>query len=83
MKRKYFTIGEDFGFNVRIRLRTGQSKVLRLYSMTRTVLERHIKVRGEATPYDSEHTQYFERRRSFVWRTLPRERTGRTVLSSV
>ena len=83
LKRKYFTIGEDFGFNVRIRLRTGQSKVLRLYSMTRTVLERHIKVRGEATPYDSEHTQYFERRRSFVWRTLPRERTGRTVLSSV
>jgi hypothetical protein len=32
------------------------------------VLERHIKVRGEANPYDPDYTRYFERRRCFAWR---------------
>jgi len=83
LKRKYFTVGEDFGFHARIRLRTGESKVLRLYAIAHTVLQRHVKVRAAANPYDPEHTRYFERRRCFAWRTLPRERTGRMVPTSV
>jgi hypothetical protein len=57
--------------------------VLRLYSIAKTVIERHIKVRGEANPYDSIYAEYFELRRCFVWRTLPCKRTGKLVLAGV
>jgi hypothetical protein len=33
--------------------------------------------------YDPIYTEYFERRRCFAWRTLPRERTGQMVLAGV
>jgi RNA-directed DNA polymerase len=82
LKRKYFSLGDTFGFATRIRSRTGES-VLRLYSIARTVLEWHIKVRGEANPYDPVYTEYFERRRCFAWRTLPREKTGQPVLAGI
>jgi hypothetical protein len=36
-----------------------------------TVIERHIKVRGEANPYQPENIEYFEKRRCFAWRTYP------------
>ena len=42
-------------FHADTRQRRGQSAVLRLYSIARTVLEWHIKVRGEANPYDPVH----------------------------
>ncbi len=83
MKRKYFITGGRFGFHARTRTSIGESKVLRLYSIARTVLQRHIKVRGEANPYDPVHTEYFERRRCFAWRTLPRETTGQMVFAGV
>lgn len=83
LKRKYFVSEGRFGFHAKMRTHTGESKVLRLYSIARTVLQRHIKVRGEANPYDPVHTEYFERRRCFAWRTLPRETTGQMVLAGV
>jgi RNA-directed DNA polymerase len=83
LKRKYFTAGGSFGFATRTRASSGESTVLRLYSIARTVLEWHIKVRGEANPYDPVYTEYFERRRCFAWRTLPREKTGQMVLAGV
>jgi RNA-directed DNA polymerase len=83
IKRKYFSLGNQFGFATRIRRPTGESSVLRLYSIARTVLEWHIKVRGEANPYDPVDTEYFERRRCFAWRTLPREKTGQMVRAGV
>jgi RNA-directed DNA polymerase len=83
IKRKYFTVADSFGFAARVRNSSGESAVLRLYSIARTVLEWHIKVRGEANPYDPVYTEYFERRRSFVGRTLPREKTGQMVLAQV
>jgi RNA-directed DNA polymerase len=76
LRRKYLTVGGTFGFAVRIKASTGESQVLRLYSIARTVIERHIKVRGEANPYDPAYTEYFERRRHFSGRTLPCRRTG-------
>jgi RNA-directed DNA polymerase len=83
LKRKYFTVAGTFGFATRIRNSSGESKVLRLYSTARTVLEWHIKVKGEANPYDPDYTEYFERRRCFAWRTRPREKTGLKVKASV
>jgi RNA-directed DNA polymerase len=83
LKRKYFNLGGVFGFATRIRTSTGESNVLRSYSIARTVLLRHIKVRGEANPYDPIHTEYFEKRRCFAWRTLPRETTGQMVFAGL
>ena len=83
LKRKYFTVAGTFGFATRIRNSSGESQVLRLYSIARTVLEWHIKVKGEANPYDPDYTEYFERRRCFAWRTRPREKTGLKVMASV
>src|SRR5437867_3089195 len=83
LKRKYFSVEGQFGFGTRIRTHTGQSKVLRLYSIARTVLDWHIKVKGEANPYDPVYTEYFEQRRCFAWRTLPRKTTGQMVLAGI
>lgn len=81
LKRKYFTVEDQFGFYARVKRRTGESQVLRLYQLSRTILLRHIKVKGDANPYDPNYTEYFERRRCFVWRTMPRKRTCEPVLS--
>lgn len=79
LRRKYFSAGGPFGFATRIRNGSGESQVLRLYSIAKTRIERHIKVRGEANPYDPVYTEYFERRRCFAWRTLPCGRTVQTL----
>jgi len=52
LRRKYLSVGNTFGFAARIRASTGEIKVLRLYSIAKTVIERHIKVRGETNPHD-------------------------------
>ena len=70
-KRKYFsaTAGKwDFG--VHVRRKDGEHRVLKIYRLDRTKIERHIKVKGQANPYDSQYTEYFEKRRCFAWRVL-------------
>jgi RNA-directed DNA polymerase len=70
-KRKYFSAaGEKWGFSVHIRTAKGESRVLKLYRMARTKIQRHIKVRSEANPYDVTYTEYFHKRRCFAWRVL-------------
>jgi len=77
LKRKYFSAAGEFGFSARIRTGTGETKVLRLYQIAKTVIQRHIKVRGEANPYDPNYTEYFKRRRSWLGRVLcPGRKTG-------
>jgi RNA-directed DNA polymerase len=83
LKQKYFNAGGVFGFSAKMRTREGESKVLRLYSIARTVIDRHIKVRGEANPYDPDYTGYFERRRCFAWRTLPCGKAGQVLSAGV
>ena len=69
--RKYFTAAGDKGaFSTRIRTKEGESRVLTLYRTASTKIERHIKVRGTANPYDPKYTKYFETRRRFLWRVL-------------
>ena len=70
-KRKYFSAAGKAGvFSVKVHRVTGESRVLKLYSMASTKIERHIKVRGAANPYDSRYTEYFAQRRCFAWRVL-------------
>ena len=46
--------------------------------MAGTTIERHIKVRGTANPYDPRYTQYFAQRRGFAWRIRGTSRTTLT-----
>jgi RNA-directed DNA polymerase len=78
LKQKYFSHEGQFGFYACKRTRAGETQVLRLHTPRRTVLERHVKVRGEANPYDPHYTEYFERRRCFAWRTLPLQKDWST-----
>lgn len=71
IKRRYFSADPGGAFSVRLRDRDGQSRVLCLYPIARTLIDRHIKVRANANPYDPAHTEYFEKRRCFAWRTYP------------
>ena len=71
IKRRYFSADGRGAFSVRVRTREGEPRVLKLYQIAQTVIERHIKVRATANPYDPELTEYFEKRRCFVWRTYP------------
>jgi RNA-directed DNA polymerase len=67
-RRKYFSAaGETGEFSVIVQ-RQEQSRVLKLYRLASTRIERHIKVKGQAQPYDPQYTQYFEQRRCFAWR---------------
>ena len=68
-KAKYFSAAGDKGvFSVAYHTQKGQSRVLSLYRMASTPIERHLKVRGAANPYDPRYTQYFAQRRCFAWR---------------
>ncbi len=70
-KRKYFSAaGQDGLFSVKVQLAAGESRVLKLYQMASTKIERHIKVRGTANPYDPNYTEYFKERRWFFRRVL-------------
>jgi RNA-directed DNA polymerase len=72
-KSKYFSNGSDgWNFNVCVRLAEGKSRVLSLYRIASTRIERHIKVRGAANPYDPAYADYFDKRRCFAWRVLSR-----------
>ena len=64
-------------------LKANQQYLMAALDRIRAAIERHIKVRGEANPYDPIYSQYFERRRRSVWRTLTLGRTGQSLLSGV
>jgi RNA-directed DNA polymerase len=69
-RRKYFSAAPHGTFSVRLAAKEGEGRVLSLYRTVSTPIERHIKVRGEANPYDPKYTQYFKMRRCFLWRVL-------------
>jgi RNA-directed DNA polymerase len=69
--RKYFSAAGPAGvFSVRVHTKKGEPRVLKLYSLASTKIERHIKVKGAANPYDPTYTEYFDQRRCFAWRVL-------------
>jgi len=68
--RKYCSAAANGTFGVRWEAKDGKSRVLSLYRTASTQIERHIKVRGDANPYDPKYTTYFEMRHRWLWRTL-------------
>ena len=63
-QRKYFSAaGKPGRFSVRLNKEKSAGQVLQLYTAASTRIQRHIKVRGAANPYDPNYTQYFEQRR--------------------
>ena len=69
--RKYFSAsGQPGVFSVRVHTKKGEPRVLKLYEMASTKIERHIKVQGAANPYDPTYAEYFDQRRCFAWRVL-------------
>ena len=78
-KRKYFSAAAKPGlFSVRLKTREGRSQVLTLYTAASTAIQRHIKVRGAANPYDPDYLHYFEQRHGYGRRT----RTGQGTVSA-
>ena len=69
ISQRYFSA--DSAFSVRSLDRQGTPKLLKVYQLAKTVIQRHIKVRGAANPYDPQYDDYFKRRRCFAWRTYP------------
>lgn len=71
IKRRYFSASATGSFAVRIRDAQGKKRVLSLFRAGLLTVQRHIKVRADANPYDPDYTEYFEKRRCFAWRTYP------------
>jgi RNA-directed DNA polymerase len=71
IRQRYFSADPKGAFSIRTQDRKGQEPVLKVYRLAQTLIERHIKVRGAANPYDPEYVEYFEKRRCFAWRTYP------------
>jgi RNA-directed DNA polymerase len=64
--RKYFTAtGKPGHFSVRLTKDKDTSRVLALYRATSTKIQRHVKIKGAANPYDLRYAKYFEQRRWF------------------
>ena len=79
LRGKYLSAAGDKGlFSVGTHPKKGQSRLLTLYRMAGTTIERHIKVRGTANPYDPCYTRYFAQRRCFAWRIRGTRRTTLT-----
>ena len=75
--------GRRLDFSTRLWTGTGESRVLALHRVSRTGIERHVKVRGEANLFDPRYTEYFERRRCFAWRTYSYGNAGNQTPAGV
>lgn len=64
VKLKYFSShkGRNWTFSGCMSESNGKTRAVHLYRMAETPIKRHIKVRGDANPYDPEWEQYFEKR---------------------
>lgn len=71
IRQRYFSADPKGAFSLRIKDSKGKERVLKVYRAGQTVIEYHIKVQGAAHPYDPQYTKYFQKRRSFAWRTYP------------
>ena len=64
IKKKYFTSkgGQNWVFSGEILGREGAFQPIRLVKTSSVPIERHVKIRSEANPYDPEWETYFETR---------------------
>ena len=76
VKAKYF--GQDWVFRGQVKGKGGVERTVTLFRAGKEPIQRHVKVKGAANPYDLEWEQYFEKRRqvkisqrlSGKWKTL-------------
>ena len=70
-RRKYYPAAGGGCFSTWVHTRDGEPRLLKLWNLLQTVMERHIKVKAEANPYHPDWVKYFEKRRCFAWRSYP------------
>lgn len=64
LKRYFRTIGAEHSvFCATVQNRTGQVGTLRLFKASRLPIVRHVKVRGDANPFDPACREYFDERK--------------------
>jgi RNA-directed DNA polymerase len=71
IQQRYFSADEPGRFSTRTQDQEGKTRWKKVYAVARTVIQRHIKVRGPAHPYHPDYVDYFKKRRCFAWRTYP------------
>lgn len=64
--KKYFCRIEHNScvFNAGIQASQGRYKLLHLFYASKVAIKRHIKIKSDATPYDPNYKEYFEKRRA-------------------
>ncbi len=65
-QRKYFSATKGI-FSVRLTKDKGKNQVRTLYRAASTRIQRHIKIRRAANPYDPDYTRYFDIRLNRRW----------------
>lgn len=82
VKERYFPRrgGRDwtFGYKTGAILKDGKEQIFRLVYASETAIVRHIKIKSEANPYDSDWSEYFDNRAGMKWM---RSVTGRRKLA--
>lgn len=63
LKATYWSLGERGWFAVLVQTKRGH-RLHRLLRTTSISIVRHVKVRGEANPYDPAYDEYFARRKA-------------------
>jgi RNA-directed DNA polymerase len=76
IKEKYFKSGDNRNwiFTAHIKDKDGKPRTVKLVQTGDTKIERHIKIRGEANPFDPAQEAYFE---SLLGRKMKEKLTGR------
>jgi len=67
IRRKYFQLADQYGFFGRTTGKKGQTIIVRLFVAHLVPIRRHVKIRGEANPYDPAQAAYFEQRLGEKW----------------
>ena len=65
IRHKYFRTkaNRHWVFSAKIKNSEGKTSYLDLVEISRTPIQRHIKIKAEATPYDPSYQKYFTRRK--------------------
>jgi RNA-directed DNA polymerase len=64
VKNKYFTTigGDHWVFHGTVKAKNGETRTVYLLKASKVPIKRHVKIKGEANPYNPAWEEYFERR---------------------
>ena len=77
IKKRYFHREgtRDWVFGSKVKGNNGKTKLVRLVCASDTPIQRHIKIKGEANPFDTAWEPYFEQRLSLMMKNSLKGRT--------